>query len=129
QEAIILRTAAVWGTSVLAVDDLTSGRSLSMGAGEGALLAKPEGSELPDVPIRPVGQGWELDARGVTGGKLYLRGREENPVELGRSGAPIPIVAGDHGLLQYHNFSLFFQFSYAPPVMKRRHRIDYGLIL
>lgn len=126
---IILRTAAVWGTSVLAVDDLSTGESLVMGDGESALLAKPEGSQLVDVPIRAVGQGWELDARGVTGGKLYLRGREENPAELARSGAPIPIVAGDYGLLQYDNFALFFQFSYAPPVMKRKPRVDYGLIL
>jgi len=129
QNAVILRTAAVWGTSVVAVDDLMSGASLRVGDGEGALIAKPNDSQLADTPIRAVGQGWELDARGATGGKLFLRGREEDPSELARSGAPIPIVAGDYGLIQYGNFSLFFQFSYAPPVMKRRNRLDYGLIL
>lgn len=126
---VILRTAAVWGTSVLAIDDLVAGRSLSVGESEGALIAKPEGSQLADVPIRAVGQGWELDARGVTGGKLFLRGREEDPAELGKTGAPIPIVAGDYGLLQYGNLSLFFQFSYAPPVIKRKNRLDLGLVL
>ena len=126
---VILRTAAVWGTSVIAVDDLVTGRSLLVGDTEDALLAKPEGSQLSDIPIRAVGQGWELDARGVTGGKLFLRGREEDPAQLGQTGAPIPIVAGDYGLLQYGNLSLFFQFSYAPPVMKRRNRFDLGLVL
>ena len=126
---VILRTAAVWGTSVLAVDDLKRGASLQIGDGEHALIAKPNDAELADLPIRAVGQGWELDARGATGGKLFLRGREEDPAELAKSGAPIPIVAGDYGLIQYGNFSLFFQFSYAPPVMKRRNRFDFGLVL
>lgn len=127
--AVVLRTAAVWGTSVVAVDDLRTGASLRVGDGEGALIAKPNDSQLADMPIRAVGQGWELDARGATGGKVFLRGREEDPSELAKSGAPIPIVAGDYGLIQYGNFSLFFQFSYAPPVMKRRNRLDFGLIL
>jgi hypothetical protein len=102
---------------------------LVLGESEEALVAKPEGSTLSDVPIRAVGQGWELDARGVTGGQLFLRGRQEDPVQLGRSGAPIPIVSGDYGLLQYENFSVFFQFAYAPPLLKRRLRIDWGLAL
>lgn len=128
-QPVILRTAAVWGTSVIAVDDLRSGASLHVGDGEHALIPKPNDADLADLPIRAVGQGWELDARGATGGKVFLRGREEDPAELAKSGAPIPIVAGDYGLIQYGNFSLFFQFSYAPPVIKRRNRFDFGLVL
>jgi len=30
-------------------------------------------------------------------------------------GAPIPIVAGDYGLIQYGNFGIFFSFSNAVP--------------
>jgi hypothetical protein len=76
-----------------------------------------------------VGTGWELDARGATGGELLLRGRRENPADLGRSGAPIPIVAGDYGLIQYGNFSVFFQFTHSAPVIKRRRRPDWALFL
>ncbi len=126
---LILRTAAVWGTSVLRTADLTSGNSLVLGDAEEALVAKPEGSTLADIPIRAVGAGWELDVRGATGGQLFLRGREENPAALGAAGAPVPIVSGDYGLLQYNNFSVFFQFSHPPPVMRHRHKIDLGLIL
>ncbi|HEX6278001.1 MAG TPA: AgmX/PglI C-terminal domain-containing protein, partial [Polyangiaceae bacterium] len=73
--------------------------------------------------------GWELDARGATGGEVVLRGRREDPAALAASGAPIPIVAGDYGILQYGNFSVFFQFTDAPPPIKTSRRIDLGLIL
>jgi hypothetical protein len=126
---IVLRTAAVWGTTVLAVQNLGSGQSLKIGGGEGAVVAKPDGSPVADFPVRAVGSSWELDARGATGGELVLRGRRENPAELGRSGAPIPIVAGDHGLIQYGNFSVFFQFSHAAPVIGKRRRPDWALLL
>lgn len=126
---IVLRTAAVWGTTVLAVQNLDSGQSLKIGDGEGAVVAKPDGSLVADFPVRAVGSGWELDARGATGGELQLRGRRENPADLGRSGAPIPIVAGDHGLVQYGNFSVFFQFSHAAPLIAKRRRPDWALLL
>lgn len=129
QSPVLLRTAAVWGTTVLATRDLLSGQSLAFGDGEGVLLPKPDGTTLPDLPVRAVGGGWELDARGATGGVLHLRGREEDPVALGRSGAPIPIVAGDHGLLQYGTFGVFFQFAEPPPPIKAPRRIDWGLFL
>jgi hypothetical protein len=38
-------------------------------------------------------------------------------------------VAGDYGVLQYGNFSVFFQFTDAPPPIKTSRRIDLGLIL
>jgi len=126
---IVLRTAAVWGTTVLAVQNLNAGQSLKLSDGEGNLVAKPDGSQVSDFPVRAVGTSWELDARGCTGGELVLRGRRENPAELGRSGAPIPIVAGDHGLIQYGNFSVFFQFTHAAPIIKRRRGPDWALLL
>ena len=94
---VTLRAAAVWGTTVLATDNLTPGRSLKIGDGEGAVIAKPDTATVSDSPIRAVGNGWELDTRGATGGEVHLRGRMEDPADLGRVGAPIPIVAGDFG--------------------------------
>src|SRR5689334_18172028 len=125
---VTLRTAAVWGTTVLAADNLTPGRSLVVGDGEGAVVAKPDTASISDNPIRAVGGGWELDTRGATGGEVYLRGRKEDPADLGRVGAPIPIVAGDYGLVQYGNFGIFFQFSNAVPAMKKKRRPDWGFL-
>ncbi|HEX3773634.1 MAG TPA: AgmX/PglI C-terminal domain-containing protein [Polyangiaceae bacterium] len=129
QLPIVLRTAAIWGTTVLAVQHLDNGQSLMLGDGEDSVVAKPDGCLVSDFPVRAVGQGWELDARGATGGEVTLRGRRENPAELGRTGAPIPIVAGDYGLIQYGNFGVFFQFSHAAPVIGRRRRVDWALVL
>ncbi len=127
---VVLRTAAVWGTTVVATRQLAGGESLFFGESEAAVLPKPDNSPMADVPIRGVASGWELDARGATGGLLYLRGRKENPVDFGRTGAPIPIVAGDFGVVQYGpNFSVFFQFANAPPMMRDRVRLDWALLL
>jgi hypothetical protein len=128
-DALVLRTAAVWGTFVLASRVLRNGESLAIGDGEEALYAKPDASDVADLPIRAVGTGWELDARGVTGGLLHLRGRREDPSELAKSGAPIPIVPGDYGLLMYGRFSLFFQFAHTAPAPKARVRVDLPLFL
>lgn len=128
-EALVLRTAAVWGTFVLASRELRSGESLSLGEGQGDLYAKPEDRSISDLPIRAVGSGWELDAFGATGGLLHLRGRKEDPCELGKSGAPIPIVPGDYGLLQYGSLSVFFQFAHPAPAPRSRWRVDLSLVL
>jgi hypothetical protein len=125
----VLRTAAVWGTFVLASRDLRAGESLVMGESDRALYAKPDASDLADLPIRAIGRGWELDARGVTGGLLHLRGRREDPCEIGKSGAPIPIVPGDYGLLMYGRVSLFFQFAHTAPAPRARFRVDLPLAL
>jgi hypothetical protein len=125
---VTLRAAAVWGTTVLSTDTLTPGRSLRVGDGLGAVVAKPDSAHVADSPIRAVGTGWELDARGATGGEVVLRGRKESPADLGRVGAPIPIVAGDYGLIQYGNFGIFFQFTNAVPPMRKRRRVDWGLL-
>jgi hypothetical protein len=125
----MLRTAAVWGTTVLAVRHLAPGQSLQVGDIEGALLPKPDGTAISDSPVRAAGAGWELDASGATSGVVYLRGRQENPTDLARAGAPLPIVAGDHGLLQYGSLSIFFQFVPTPPPIKSRQRIDWVFVL
>jgi hypothetical protein len=119
----------VWGTYVVASRELARGEALAIGDAPGALIAKPDQSSIADLPIRAVGNGWELDARGVTGGALYLRGRHEDPVALARGGAPIPIVRGDHGLLQYEGLSLFFQYAEASPRPARTVRFDLPLVL
>lgn len=126
---MVLRAAAVWGTTVLATRMLRSGQSLRLGEGAGALTSKPETSEGAELPIRAVGAGWELDARGATGGELVLRGRRENPADLARSGAPLPIVPGDFGLIQYDGFSIFFQFTDAPKPLPKQRRIPWPLVL
>jgi hypothetical protein len=125
---VALRTAAIWGTTVLVAQQLAPGRSLKVGEGEGAVVAKPDSASVSELPIRAVGNGWELDARGATGGEVHLRGRKEDPADLGRVGAPIPIVAGDYGLIQYGNFGIFFQFSNAVPAMRRKRRADWSLL-
>lgn len=126
---ILLRTAAVWGTTVLAMRHLGAGDSLNLTDEEDALIAKPDGAMMPDQPVRASGSGFELDARGATAGVVFLRGRQENAADLARAGAPIPIVAGDHGLLQYGALSVFFQFVPAPPPIQSRTRIDWVLVL
>jgi hypothetical protein len=126
---VVLRAAAVWGTTVLDVRSLESGQSFKLGESQDSVIAKPEGGAMADLPIRAVAAGWELDARGATGGEVVLRGRRENPAALAATGAPIPIVAGDYGVIQYGTFGVFFQFTEAVPVMKKRRRLDWGLLL
>jgi hypothetical protein len=126
---LVLRAAAVWGTTVLKARSLDAGQGFRLGETPDSVVAKPEGSLIADFPIRAVASGWELDARGATGGEIMLRGRRESPTGLGAAGAPIPIVAGDYGVVQYGNFSIFFQFSDAVPVLQKRRRFDWGFLL
>jgi hypothetical protein len=117
----VLRVAAAWGTTILAVRILTQGQNCSLGEEPGCISTKPDGLELPSVPLRAVGGGWELDARGAISGTLMLRGRDESVAAMARSGAPVPVVPGDYGLLQYGLFSIFFQYTTAPQPMGRRY--------
>jgi hypothetical protein len=126
---VVLRTAATWGTTVLGVRQLWAGQGLLLGDGASAVTAKPDNTLIADYPIRAVAAGWELDARGATGGEVVLRGRPENPAALAASGAPIPIVAGDYGIIQYGNFAVFFQFTDAPPPISTSRRLDLAIIL
>ena len=128
-QPIVLRTAAVWGTTVLGVRSLASGQGFRVGETDDAVVAKPDGALIADFPIRAVASGWELDARGATGGEVSLRGRRENPAAFAASGAPIPIVAGDYGVVQYGNLSIFFQFADAVPRMRTSRRFDIGFFL
>lgn len=122
----VLRVASVWGTTILDVKMLDRG--------EGYLLADPanprmgiipDGITISPEPIRAVPGGWELDARGALAGLLKLRGRDEDPVALASHGAPIPVVPGDYGLLQYGLLSIFFQYTTpAQPIGTRNMSIE-----
>jgi hypothetical protein len=117
----VLRVAAAWGTTVLSVKNLLVGESYILGETEGASMVMPDGLLASNVPVRAVATGWELDARGVTNGLLRLRGREEDPKRF--ADAPVILVPGDWGLLQYGAFSLFFQFGPAAlPLSKKKRR-------
>jgi hypothetical protein len=102
---IRLTTAAVWGTTVLATRALDDGQSLELGSSPSALVSAPDHAQIVDVPIRAIAGGWQLDARGASGGSVTLRGRQEDPRDLGMAGTPVAIVPGDHGLVQYGSFS------------------------
>lgn len=117
----VLRVAAAWGTTVLSVKNLLVGESYILGETDEASMVMPDGLTASNMPVRAVATGWELDARGVTNGLLRLRGREEDPKRF--TNAPVVLVPGDWGLLQYGAFSLFFQFGpAAPPLSKKRRR-------
>src|SRR5258706_15235604 len=107
----MLRVADVWGTTVLAVRTLDRGESFVLGENE--LVPMPDGIDMSPAPVRAGEGGWEVDARGTIAGLLRLRGRDEDPVAVARSGAPVAIMPGDYGLLQYGLFSVFFQYTNA----------------
>jgi hypothetical protein len=120
----VLRVAATWGTTVLSVKNLLVGESYILGDTADASMVMPDGLTASSAPVRAVASGWELDARGVTNGLLRLRGREEDPRRF--VDAPVVLMPGDWGLLQYGAFSVFFQFGPAPPPLlssgRSRHR-------
>lgn len=117
----VLRVATVWGTTVLAVQHLDPGQSFALrDRGEGVGGIRPDGVEASDVPFRAAGSSWEVDARGVRAGVIRLRGREEDAT--GMVGAPVPVVLGDWGLLQYGAYALFFQLTEAAPPLARPRR-------
>lgn len=120
QQPNALRVALVWGTTVIALRTLARGQSFELGDAPGAVLPVPDGLEISSVPVRAVAGGWELDARGCVGGSLTLRGRVEDPVALARTGAPIPIMPGDFGLVQFGQVSLFVQYTTKPARMRAR---------
>lgn len=109
-----LRVAGVWGTTVVAMKTLSRGESFMVGDHEDAMLPIPEGMEMSGAPLRASAGGWELDARGCVGGLLTLRGRAEDPVAIAKVGTPVPVMPGDHGLIQYGQFSIFFQYTSKP---------------
>ena len=96
-----LRVAAVWGTTVVALRTLERGESFLLGDGLEADLPIPDGIEMSATPLKGGQGGWELDTRGCVGGLLTLRGRGEDPVAIARAGAPVPVMPGDYGLIQY----------------------------
>ncbi|HEY6461418.1 MAG TPA: hypothetical protein VIY73_14730, partial [Polyangiaceae bacterium] len=118
--APILRVAAAWGTTIVGVRMLERGQSCSLGEQAGALAVMPDGLQAPETPLRAAGGGWELDARGAMAGVLMLRGREENLLQIARTGAPVAVLPGDYGLVQYGLFSIFFQYTTAARPLKSR---------
>lgn len=109
-----LRVAAVWGTTVVALKTLSRGASFVLGDDASAALPMPDGIDIAAMPLRAAQGGWELDARGCLGGLLTLRGRAEDPTAVARAGAPVPVMPGDFGLIQYGQFSVFFQYTPLP---------------
>jgi hypothetical protein len=90
---------------------LERGESFVLGEGHPQVIAMPEGIDMPQTPVRAAPGGWEVDARGTVSGILRLRGRDEDPVAVGRTGTAVAIMPGDYGLLQYGLFSIFFQYA------------------
>jgi len=117
-----LRVGAVWGTTVVALAEVERGTSFDVRPP--SPFPVPEGSSIPDIPMRATATGWEIDPKGIVGGAVKLRGRDEDLIALLRSGGPIPIVAGDHGLLQYGTFALYFQSAQTDDAPKRTWGIE-----
>jgi len=117
----VLQVAAVWGTTVVALRALARGESFIVGDLPGAAVPAPDGLTLPPAVVRASQGGWELDARGAVGGTVRLRGRDEDPAALATAGAPVAIIPGDHGLLQYGLFAVFFQYTPPAPVIRGGH--------
>jgi hypothetical protein len=124
----VLRVAAVWGTTVVALRNLDRGASFVLDDGPGAVLPKPDGFEMALAPLASSRGGWDLDARGCVGGLLTLRGRPEDPVAVARSGTPVPVMPGDYGLIQYGQFSIFFQYT-AQPIAVASSRLPEALVI
>ncbi len=122
----VLRVAAVWGTTVLATKTLERGESFVLGEGAPQAVPMPDGVDMPKTPVRAAQGGWEIDARGTVSGILRLRGRDEDPVAVGRTGTAVAIMPGDYGLLQYGLFSIFFQ--YASPAEGIKHSFSTDIL-
>jgi hypothetical protein len=118
----VLRVAATWGTTIVGIKLLERGSDCILGEVPGALAAMPEGLDAAPLPLRAVGGGWELDARGAVSGTLMLRGREENVLGVARAGAAVPVLPGDYGLIQYGLLSVFFQYTTPASALERKRR-------
>ena len=124
QKNYLLKVAAVWGTTVLQVRTLKRGESFVLGDGPNAAFPIPDGLQLAGTPLAAAPGGWELHAEGARGGLLVLRGREESPVGIAASGAPVAVLPGDHGLIQYGLFALFFQYTSVPAQLPAAFPLD-----
>jgi hypothetical protein len=136
-QAPVLRVAAVWGTTVIGLKTLQNGESFELGDGEGKVLPIPDGVTMSGTPVHAATAGWELDARGAVAGALKLRGRDEDAAAIAKTGAPIAILPGDYGLMQYGQFGIFFQYSsgatkmavsYAPELLVALALISSGVL-
>lgn len=96
---------------------LKRGESFELGDSPTSVLPVPDGITMSSVPIHSAASGWELDARGAIAGMLKLRGRDEDAAAIAKAGAPIGILPGDYGLMQYGQFGIFFQYTSAATPM------------
>lgn len=115
----VLRVAAVWGTTVVALRTLDRGQSFRLGDDKLSELPIPDGVEMSALPLQASQGGWLLDAQGARSGLLMLRGRSEDPAQVGRTGMPVPVMPGDYGLIQYGQFAIFFQYTSQPVAMSQ----------
>lgn len=98
---IRLRVALVWGTTIVAVQELSLGQTLVPGPGW-----PRAGTSLGASPLGASGRGWEVRGEGTVGG-LVREASGEREVTVGlRARAEQP---GDLGLLQYGALSLFYE--------------------
>ncbi len=110
----VLRVAAVWGTTVVALRTLNHGQSFRLGEDKLAEIPIPDGIQMSAMPLQASQGGWMLDAQGARAGMLMLRGRSEDPATVGQTGMPVPVMPGDYGLIQYGQFAIFFQYTAQP---------------
>jgi hypothetical protein len=116
-QSMSLRVAAVWGTTVMELRTLNRGQTFWLGDEPGCALPIPDGIEMSNAPLRSSQGGWDLDARGAVGGALRLRGRTEDVASIAKTGAPVAVMPGDFGLIQYGQFSIFFQYTATAPIV------------
>ena len=122
-DAPVLRVAAAWGTTIVGVRLLPSGQDCVLGDAPGALAPMPDGlAAPPDAAARGRRAAGSSTRGAPSAASLMLRGREENLVALARAGAPVPVLPGDYGLVQYGLFSIFFQYTTAAQPIADAHQ-------
>ena len=100
----------------MALQSLSRGETFWLGDTEGCVLPIPDGIEMSHAPLRASQGGWDLDARGALGGVAApARSAWRIRCSIAKTGAPVAVMPGDYGLLQYGLFSIFFQYSTPPP--------------
>ncbi len=103
----LLRMAALWDEVIVVTYDVPLGDTFEWGDGS---IVVPDGIDAGDVPFQPVQGGWTLDPKGVSGGTLHLRGRDQSASDLVEGQKHPTLLPGDHALIEYGpHFRLFVQ--------------------
>lgn len=117
----LLRMASLWEGAIVCVYDVPLGEMFSWGDGG---IVVPDGIDAGDVPFMPTQGGWALDPKGVSGGTLHLRGRDQSAADLEQGGPHPSLLAGDHAILEYGpHYRLFVQ-HVRRPIAPRARRLD-----